>query len=164
MDCCIFYSPIGEILLASDGEGITGLWFTGQKYDRTGLTDIVWVRPEDSAPLRQAKSWLEEYFSGNEPKIRVKLKPKGTKFQKSVWDELLTIPYGGTRSYGEIAAALDCKSPRAVGAAVGRNPISLLIPCHRAVGGNGSLTGYAGGLERKKFLLELEKSNCLIDK
>ena len=101
--------------------------------------------------------WLEEYFRGKEPTIKVKLAPEGTPFQKRVWEELLTIPYGETLSYGELAKRLG-SSPRAVGSAVGRNPISLMIPCHRVLGSDGSLTGYAGGIERKKFLLEQEKT------
>ena len=156
--CCKFSSPLGEILIASRGEEITGLWFTGQKYDRAGLGDVVSAEPENSPVLSAALCWLEEYFRGEEPKIEITLNPEGTAFQKRVWRELLTIPYGETLSYGALAKRLG-SSPRAVGAAVGRNPISLLIPCHRVLGSDGSLTGYAGGVERKKFLLEQEKKS-----
>lgn len=159
--CCKFSSPLGEILIASRGEEITGLWFTGQKYDRAGLGDVVSAEPENSPVLSAALRWLEEYFRGEEPKIEIALNPKGTAFQKRVWRELLTIPYGETLSYGALAKRLG-SSPRAVGAAVGRNPISLLIPCHRVLGSDGSLTGYAGGVERKKFLLEQEKNSKLL--
>ena len=159
--CCKFSSPLGEILIASRGEEITGLWFTGQKYDRAGLGDVVPAEPENSPALSAALRWLEEYFRGEEPKIEITLNPQGTAFQKRVWRELLTIPYGETLSYGALAKRLG-SSPRAVGAAVGRNPISLLIPCHRVLGSDGSLTGYAGGVERKKFLLEQEKNSKLL--
>lgn len=159
--CCKFSSPLGEILIASRGEEITGLWFTGQKYDRAGLGDVVPAEPENSPALSAALRWLEEYFRGEEPKIEIMLNPEGTAFQKRVWRELLTIPYGETLSYGALAKRLG-SSPRAVGAAVGRNPISLLIPCHRVLGSDGSLTGYAGGVERKKFLLEQEKNSKLL--
>ena len=162
--CCKYSSPIGEILIASHGEEITGLWFTGQKYDRAGLEEIILTAPENSGALHGAVSWLEEYFSGKEPKIPLKLSLRGTAFQKRVWHELLNIPYGRTVSYGELAGRLCCKSPRAVGAAVGRNPISLVVPCHRVVGSGGSLTGYAGGMERKRYLLEIEKAGHRIDK
>ena len=119
--------------------------------------DCTATEPEISPALSAALCWLEEYFRGKEPTIKVKLAPEGTPFQKRVWEELLTIPYGETLSYGELARRLG-SSPRAVGSAVGRNPISLLIPCHRVLGSDGSLTGYAGGIERKKFLLEQEKT------
>ena len=155
--CCKYSSPLGELLIASRGEKITGLWFTGQKYDRAGLGDMVLTEPEISPALSAALCWLEEYFRGEEPKIEIKLRPEGTAFQKRVWEELLTIPYGETLSYGDLAKRLG-SSPRAVGAAVGKNPISLIIPCHRVLGSDGSLTGYAGGIERKKYLLEQEKS------
>lgn len=161
MECCTFSSPLGEIFIAADGEAVCGAWFTGQKYDRAGLRDMVLTGPENSPALSAALAWLTEYFRGKEPKIKVKLRPEGTPFQKRVWEELLTIPYGESLSYGELAKRLG-SSPRAVGSAVGRNPISLLIPCHRVLGSDGSLTGYAGGVERKKFLLEKEKNSKLL--
>ena len=161
MECCTFSSPLGEIFIAADGEAVCGAWFTGQKYDRAGLRDMVLTGPENSPALSAALAWLTEYFRGKEPKIKVKLRPEGTPFQKRVWEELRTIPYGESLSYGELAKRLG-SSPRAVGSAVGRNPISLLIPCHRVLGSDGSLTGYAGGVERKKFLLEKEKNSKLL--
>ena len=161
MECCTFSSPLGEIFIAADGEAVCGAWFTGQKYDRAGLRDMVLTGPENSPALSAALAWLTEYFRGKEPKIKVKLRPEGTPFQKRVWEELLTIPFGESLSYGELAKRLG-SSPRAVGSAVGRNPISLLIPCHRVLGSDGSLTGYAGGVERKKFLLEKDKNSKLL--
>ena len=155
--CCKYASPLGEILLAAKGEALTGLWFAGQKYFAAGMGEAVSVRPEDCAPLRQAVCWLDEYFAGNEPGSLPGLDPEGTAFQKRVWEALREISWGETVTYRQIAEKIGCKSPRAVGAAVGRNPISLMIPCHRVLGSNGSLTGYAGGLERKKILLEREK-------
>lgn len=148
-------SPLGAITLASDGEALTGLWFEGQKYyARTLGTD--W-ETRDLPIFRQVKGWLDRYFLGQVPDFTPPLRPMGTDFQTRVWGVLAAIPYGETRSYGDIARALGGISPRAVGAAVGKNPISLLIPCHRVTGANGSLTGYAGGLERKAALLALER-------
>lgn len=161
MDCCTFSSPLGEIFIAADGEAVCGLWFTGQKYDRAGLRDMVLTEAENSPALSAAADWLEEYFRGKEPTIKVKLAPEGTPFQKRVWEELLTIPYGETLSYGELAKRLG-SSPRAVGSAVGRNPISLLIPCHRVLGSDGSLTGYAGGIERKKIPVGTGKNSKIL--
>ncbi len=152
-----YLSPLGVITLASDGEALTGLWFEGQKHFGAGLD-----REHMEKPLPvfdQAEKWLDLYFSGREPDCPPPLRPRGTAFQEAVWNRLLAVPYGQTVTYGEIAAslALPPGSARAVGGAVGRNPISLLIPCHRVVGADGSLTGYAGGVERKKRLLALEK-------
>lgn len=150
-----FDSPLGEILLASDGEALTGLWFAGQKYEAAGLSACAEAR---ALPVFDAaRRWLERYFSGRAPVFLPPLNPSGTPFQRAVWAELSRIPYGRTSSYGEIAARIGCASARAVGAAVGRNPISILIPCHRALGADGKLTGYAGGVERKRYLLELER-------
>ena len=151
---CICPSPLGEIILGSDGEALTGLWFEGQKYACYGLGD---GEENPSLPVFDAaRRWLEAYFSGAELPSMPPLRPHGTKFQQRVWAELRNVPYGQLRSYGEIAAALECRSARAVGGAVGKNPISILIPCHRIVGSGGRLTGYAGGLERKEYLLRLE--------
>ena len=162
--CCKYDSTLGEILIAAEGDALTGLWFAGQKYFAAGLGESVPATPEDCAPLRQAVCWLREYFSGKEPELRLCLAPKGTAFQKRVWAVLGEIPYGETMSYARIAERIGCKSPRAVGAAVGRNPIYVLIPCHRVIGSGGGLTGYAGGLDRKRFLLDLESPKGLIDK
>lgn len=149
-------SPLGEITLASDGENLTGLWFEGQKYFMEKWEDAIFY--EELAVFRSVKIWLNEYFNGKNPSIKtISLKSEGTEFQKKVWMELLKIPYGETTTYGAIGKALGIKSGQAVGVAVGRNPISILIPCHRVVGKNGGLTGYAGGVERKRCLLEIEK-------
>ena len=156
MDYIYFYdSPLGGILLASDGEALTGLWFEGQKYYAEGLSP---EHAEKPLPVFEAcERWLELYFNGQAPDFTPALAPRGTAFQKRVWDILLTIPYGQTLSYGDIAERLGGTSARAVGSAVGRNPISLVIPCHRVLGADGSLTGYAGGIDRKRRLLELEQ-------
>ena len=148
-------SPLGLITLASDGEVLTGLWFEGQKYyARTLGTD--W-EARDLPIFRQAKDWLDRYLAGLIPDFTPPLRPMGTDFQQRVWTALLSIPYGETRTYGDIARTLGGTAPRAVGSAVGKNPISLLIPCHRVTGAGGSLTGYAGGLDRKAALLALER-------
>ncbi len=153
-----YASPLGGIVLASDGEALVGLWFEGQKHFGAGLTG---EPAEKSLPVfDQAVRWLDLYFSGQAPDFKPPLRLRGTEFQKAVWEYLLTIPFGHTVAYGEIAAALGLPpaAARAVGGAVGRNPISLIIPCHRVIGANGGLTGYAGGIERKKRLLALEKA------
>ena len=156
-------SPLGTILLSGDGEALTGLWFLGQKYEGAGVPENAPV--DENLPVFDAvRAWLRAYFAGEalpEPPV---LRPAGTDFQKAVWGRLLAIPYGERRTYGGLASELETvlgrkTSARAVGAAVGRNPISLLIPCHRVVGSGGSLTGYAGGVERKAFLLALEGEN-----
>lgn len=160
-------SPLGSITLASDGEALTGLWFDGQKYFPAMLG-----KEENGLPIfEQARRWLDLYFDGTAPDFTPPLKPKGTAFQKAVWEILRSIPYGKTMTYGEIAGRVAAQkglarmSAQAIGGAVGHNPISILIPCHRVVGTNGSLTGYAGGVERKEKLLTLEKadlSKCLV--
>ena len=153
-------SPLGGITLASDGEALTGLWFDGQKYFADTLSP---VHEEKRLPVfAQAEQWLAVYFSGKQPDFTPKLAMRTTPFRKAVWEILQTIPYGQTMTYGEIAAQLTARagqsriSARAVGGAVGHNAISLIIPCHRVVGARGSLTGYAGGLEKKRRLLVLE--------
>lgn len=147
---------MGEIILASDGTALTGLWFRGQKYECAGLGEAE-ERPE--LPLfSRCRAWLDAYFTKSPLPPLPPLAPRGTDFQRRVWAELLKVEYGEVKSYGDIAKALGCKSARAVGSAVGKNPVSILIPCHRIVGSQGSLTGYAGGLERKTFLLQLEGS------
>lgn len=145
-------SPLGEIVLAADGDALIGLWFSGQAHFGAGLRDAA---DGDCAVLREAKEWLDAYFAGKTPESTPKLAPRGTAFQQKVWAELLRIPRGETATYGELAERLGSHA-RAVGGAVGRNPISILIPCHRVVGKDGSLTGYAGGTERKKALLQIE--------
>ena len=151
-------SPLGEILLASDGEALTGLWMDTQPFPQTEMA------AGDALPLfREVRDWLDAYFRGEAPDPNaLPLSPAGTAFQKQVWNILLTIPYGAARSYGDIAremASLSGKekmSAQAVGGAVGRNPISIIIPCHRVVGAQGQLTGYTGGLDKKIWLLRHE--------
>ncbi len=151
---CLYDSPLGEIIISSDGAAVTGLWFRGQKYEGAGLKT---AEENPALPVfAQCRSWLDAYFGSTPLPPAPPLSPKGTEFQQRVWEALLDVPCGSTLSYGELARRLGCKSARAVGGAVGRNPISILIPCHRILGSGGKLTGYAGGLERKKYLLELE--------
>ena len=156
-----YASPLGEIAMAGDGEALTGLWFAGQRSFAAGLSPA--HEEKDLPVFALTRRWLDVYFSGREPDFTPPLLPRGTAFQKAVWDILLTIPYGQTTTYGAIAAALAKErgvprmSAQAVGGAVGRNPISLIVPCHRVVGAVGSLTGYAGGLDRKQALLALEQ-------
>lgn len=148
-------SPLGAITMVSDGTALTHLWFDGQKYDRLGLTPEA---KERMLPVfAQTEQWLTAYFAGAPLPPLPPLHPKGTAFQERVWAALREIPYGETTTYGALAKALGCRSAQAVGGAVGRNPISILIPCHRVVGADGSLTGYAGGVQRKAALLEMEK-------
>lgn len=153
---CRYTSPLGGILLAWDGAAITGLWFEGQRRFARGLDD---VHEERGLPVfRETVRWLDAYFGGQQPDFTPPLNARGTAFEKAVWMVLLKIPYGHTATYGDIARALGLSAgaARAVGGAVGRNPVSILIPCHRIVGAGGRLTGYAGGLERKRALLALE--------
>lgn len=156
-----YESPMGGILLAADMTGLTGLWFDGQKYFANHL-DL--EHEEKNLPVfREVKRWLEIYFSGQEPDFMPPLHVYGSPFQLAVWEILQKIPYGETTTYGEIAKiiakqrGLSHMSAQAVGGAVGHNKISIIIPCHRVMGANGSLTGYAGGIDKKVKLLELEK-------
>lgn len=158
-----YESPLGGITLASDGEGIIGLWFDGQKYFADTLDS---EHEEKALPIFvKADHWLDIYFSGKAPDFTPKLNMRTTAFRKSVWDIMLTIPDGQTMTYGQIAeivaaqSGLQRMSAQAVGGAVGHNSISLIIPCHRVVGTNGSLTGYAGGIDKKVQLLQMEKSD-----
>ncbi|GHT37637.1 methylated-DNA--protein-cysteine methyltransferase [Bacteroidia bacterium] len=153
-------SPVGILTVSSDGSTISGLWMEGQKYfARTLEKNAV----EQNLPLFESvRKWLDCYFSGKEPDFMPPLKPKGSPFQQSIWNILCEIPYCKTVSYGEIAKRYNAQnkekhtSARAVGGAVGHNPISILIPCHRVVGANGNLTGYAGGIDKKTLLLQIE--------
>ena len=156
-------SPLGRILLAADEIGLTGLWFEGQKYYADNLPE---EHTEQETPiLTEAKRWLDIYFAGKEPDFLPPLHPIGSAFRQAVWEILLQIPYGQTITYGEIARriaeqkGLARMSAQAVGGAVGHNEISVIIPCHRVVGTNGSLTGYAGGIDKKVKLLELEHAD-----
>ena len=149
-----YASPLGPILLAADETGLTGLWFEGQKYFPSFLG--VDYQEKETPVLTETVRWLDVYFSGKDPGFLPPLHPQGSPFRQTVWDILLTIPRGQTITYGEIARRLGVRSAQAVGGAVGHNPISILIPCHRVVGSDGSLTGYAGGFDRKTRLLQLE--------
>ena len=186
-----FASPLGDILLAADAHGLTGLWFDGQAHfgstlikegreDRcehlegadavSGSVGVAATEPANaaaSAVLERAWAWLNAYFAGQEPRFTPPLHMIGTPFQREVWSQLLGIPRGEVVSYGDIAARIAARhrtiddpephvSPRAVGGAVGRNPISIIVPCHRVVAADGSLNGYAGGLDRKEWLLRIE--------
>lgn len=156
-----YNSPLGGMLIAADDIGLTGLWFDGQKYFANDLPEE--HAEQETAIISQAKRWLDIYFEGSEPDFIPSLHPIGSDFRKDVWDILLQIPYGQTTTYGDIARQLAKKlglskmSAQAVGGAVGHNEISIIIPCHRVVGTNGSLTGYAGGIDKKIKLLELER-------
>ena len=147
-------SPLGELTLTSDGQALTGLWMDTQSPSLTEYT-----RRDDLPIFLQTKHWLGDYFLGNRPDpATLPLSPAGSPFQRKVWDILLTIPYGETATYGAIAKMLSpTMSAQAVGGAVGRNPISIIIPCHRCLGANGRLTGYAGGLQNKAWLLRHEE-------
>ena len=152
-----YSSPLGKMLIVSDGEAICGLWFYGQKYFKSTIDESMVEKP-DLTIFKKATKWLDDYFNGLNPEIDFKLNPQGSEFRKNVWKILTEIPYGKTVTYGEIASLLSpTMSAQAVGGAVGHNPISILIPCHRVLGSNGKLTGYAGGIERKIKLLELER-------
>lgn len=155
-------SPLGAVTLASDGESIIGLWLEGQKYFAATVTEKM-TEKEDLPVFSAAKSWLDRYFSGEKPALsELPLAPGGGEFRRAVWDILCEIPYGEVATYGEIARELAARmkkesmSSQAVGGAVGHNPISIVIPCHRVVGADGSLTGYAGGIGKKLWLLEHE--------
>ena len=154
-------SPLGEITLRSDGEALTGLWFADDKH--YGAKDIAGAALADLDIFAQAEAWLAEYFAGREPKVSVPLKLQGSEFQMQVWRLLQDIPYGRLVTYGDIAKKIAAQkgvvrmSAQAVGGAVGHNPLCIIVPCHRVVGANGSLTGYGGGMWRKVRLLELEK-------
>lgn len=152
-------SPLGAITLAASDDGLTGLWFDGQRHDRAGVDTN--ARERETAVLVQATHWLDAYFAGHDLGFVPPLDLMGTPFQRAVWELLLELAYGQTTTYGALAQALGKRtgrhtSARAVGGAVGRNRISLIVPCHRVLGADGSLTGYAGGAWRKERLLRLE--------
>lgn len=156
-----YQSPLGEIMIAADEKGLTGLWFVGQKY--FGLYLDKENEEKEVQIIKDAKKWLDIYFSGKEPNFKIPLHFNGTDFQNEVWEILYSIPYGKTMTYGQIANILANKkglkkmSAQAVGGAIGKNKISIIVPCHRVVGSNGSLTGYAGGISKKIKLLKIEK-------
>ena len=175
-----YHSPLGEMTMISDGKGLAALSFRGQKYDKTDEVKDTEVFSETTgaderidsksseengaaAVFVRTEEWLDIYFSECDPGFFPPFSVKGTPFQEEVWEILKTIPYGQVISYGEIARQIAEKrgirhmSAQAVGGAVGRNPIAIIVPCHRVVGSDGSLTGYAGGLDKKEALLKLEK-------
>jgi methylated-DNA-[protein]-cysteine S-methyltransferase len=152
-----YLSPLGPMLATGDGDAVTGLWFLGQSY----FPDSADSLPQDESPvLGRLFDWLDAYFAGSNPAVDFTLSATGTPFRERVWRQLRDIPYGETTTYGAIAQRLSPPgrrlSARAVGGAVGHNPISLVIPCHRVVGADGSLTGYGAGLDKKTALLKLE--------
>lgn len=157
-----YLSPIGKLTLASDGLNLIGLWIEGQKHFGGDVTEPLFYN-DDDAVLIDTKKWLDDYFDGKNPSTDgLKLLPRGTVFQNVVWDILKKVPYGKTVTYGQIAEEVLLKtgqpsmSAQAIGGAVGRNPISIIIPCHRVIGANNNITGYGGGVENKVYLLELE--------
>ena len=159
---CTLTTPLGEMTAAANGEALVGLWFVGQKYYPPHTE--TWIERPDLEVFEDLRAWLAEYFAGRDPAMELSLAPQGTPFQTAVWKALLAIPTGQVTTYSAIARELArgrgaSMSSQAVGGAVGRNPISIIVPCHRVVGVNGSLTGYAGGLDRKKALLDLEKAD-----
>lgn len=156
-----YSSPVGELLLASDGENLTGLWLEGQKHYADGLDDS--AETECSLPVFDCtKRWLDDYFAGKQPAIDlIPLAPQGSEFRRRICQLMCEIPYGSLTTYGQLAKDYEARfgqktSARAVGGAVGRNPISIIIPCHRVVGAGGAITGYAGGLDKKRILLTHE--------
>lgn len=153
-----YSSPLGMIVLESDGEVLTGLRFVETAEVPQQPTKSIPADTTDTLPIfAEVRQWLDDYFAGMRPCNVPQLNPLGTEFQRRVWQCLFTIFYGQTKTYGEIARMVGCKSAQAVGQALGRNPIALIIPCHRVVGAKGTLGGYAYGLDRKKELLKLEK-------
>lgn len=158
-------SPVGDLVLVSDGEYLTGLFILGQKYFMDGFSEELYEN-NDLEVFHIVEKWLKSYFAGANPSIKsLLLKPAGTNFRQIVWQELLNIPYGDTITYKELGKKVAVRlgkssmSSQAIGGAVGHNPISIIIPCHRVIGTNGSLTGYAGGIDKKEYLLALEKAN-----
>lgn len=155
-----YTSLLGELTMASDGESITGIWFDDQKYFGSTLPEQ--YESKELPVFEETKRWLDIYFQGREPDFTPPLLLESTAFREAVWDILLTIPYGQTMTYGEIADIIAKQkgvkrmSAQAVGGAVGHNPIGIIVPCHRVIGKDGSLTGYAGGIDKKGRLLELE--------
>ena len=159
-------SILGKLTIASDGENIIGLWIEGQKYFADTIKNENIIKKDDLSIFIKTKEWLDRYFRGERPDIKeLKLSPKGSEFRQNVWKILCRIPYGQTITYGKIAKEIaklmnkNSMSAQAVGNAVGHNPISIIIPCHRVVGTNGGLTGYAGGIDKKRGLLELENAD-----
>ena len=154
-------SPVGELVLAASGTALTGVYFSTSRHGPPPIERAAWMEDDGRGPagefLARTRQELAEYFAGTRRTFDVPLDPPGTAFQRRVWDALRAIPYGTTLSYSELARRLgDLQATRAVGAANGRNPIPIIVPCHRVVGANGALTGFGGGLDRKRWLLEHE--------
>ena len=149
MDCLI-RTPLGPMLLEEREGAVTALRFAAEAEDSL-------LPPPETELAKRTEAWLRAYFAGKNPAVDLPLAPAGTAFQRRVWQACCGVPYGETRSYGELARQIGCRSARAVGAALGKNPVWLLIPCHRIVGSGGGLTGYAGGLEKKAALLAIER-------
>ena len=156
-------SPVGKILMIASENAVTGIYFENQRYFPENIQDS--CIEQETVILHKCTQWLQKYFQGDCSIFPYPLDPKGTQFQKRIWNILMEIPYGSTWSYAEVCARycalynVKTMSNQAVGSAIGHNPVSILIPCHRVIGSNGKLSGYAGGLARKKYLLELEKNN-----
>ena len=157
-----YITPVGRILIAEKNHALAGLWIEGQKYFPASFREET-AEKCDRPIFKQVKQWLDSYFKGENPPVsELSIAPAGSDFRRAVWEILCEIPYGKTTTYGEIAKRLAARrglsqmSAQAVGGAVGHNPISIIIPCHRVIGTNGSLTGYAGGIEKKAQLLALE--------
>ena len=151
-----YQSPIGEMLIVSDGDAVNGIWFYSQKNFKSTIKEYI-VEKDDLAIFKDVKLWFDNYFNGLNPKIDFKIKPMGSEFRLKVWKRLSEIPYGETLTYGEIASEISpTMSAQAVGGAVGANPIAIIIPCHRVIGKNGKMTGYAAGIDKKIELLKLE--------
>ena len=167
---CTVITPLGEMIARAENNSLTGLWFNDQKY--CPLDTEEWIYNPDHDVFKTLRSWLDDYFSGIFRNHDIRIDLHGTEFQKKVWDIIIKIPFGETVTYGEIAECLEsgknitenisenkksARYARAVGGATGKNPVAILVPCHRVMGADGKLTGYAAGTERKKALLELEK-------
>ena len=166
MDCIQYYdSPLGRIMMAGSGEALTGLWFAGQEHYAETLA--AGYTEKEIPVLSGTKRWLDLYFGGMIPDFTPPLEMRGSAFRRAVWEILLSISYGRTVTYGEIAGRIAGRNgaARAVGGAVSHNPVSLIVPCHRVIGADGSLTGYAGGTDRKSCLLRMEQAcagaNCI---
>ena len=151
-----YTSPVGNILIAATDKGLCGLWFENQKYYASSLRDF--KEDKEDPVLKETVRWLDIYFKKEIPDFTPPLDMIGTPFQVRIWEELLTVPYGQTASYKDIAERVFCTSYRAVAQAVARNPVSIIVPCHRIIKADGSLSGYAGGPKIKRQLLQLENS------
>lgn len=150
-------SPLGNVLLVADGDALCGAYFHDQKY--FPAIDAAWIEDDRRFVLRDARRQLDEYFAGSRHRFDMPLAPAGTSFQRAIWKAIAEVPCGRTRTYADLATRVGRPGcARAAGAATGRNPLSIVVPCHRIVGSDGSLTGYAGGLDRKRHLLALERA------